>query len=62
MTPIARTLLIIFAFIALMIGTFIWFVVSWDAAKEDSIVLLSTESQRAAAASTAPFSAQGTHL
>jgi len=29
-----RTLVLIFAFIAFMLGNFIWFVVSWQASKE----------------------------
>ncbi|MGJ8624599.1 MAG: hypothetical protein ACSHW1_17795 [Yoonia sp.] len=32
-----RTLILIFAALALMIGSFIWFVLSWDASKEESI-------------------------
>ncbi|SMX43464.1 hypothetical protein OCA8868_02965 [Octadecabacter ascidiaceicola] len=32
-----RTLLLIFAFLTLMIGTFIWFVITWDASKEDPV-------------------------
>ena len=32
-----NTLILIFAALALMIGSFIWFVASWDAAAEDPI-------------------------
>lgn len=32
-----NTLLLIFAALALMIGSFIWFVATWDASKEESI-------------------------
>ncbi len=32
-----RTLLLIFAFLALMIGTFIWFVATWDADAEEPV-------------------------
>ena len=35
-----RTLLLIFAFLALMIGSFIWFVATWDASREDPISLI----------------------
>ena len=34
-----RTLALIFAALALMIGSFIWFVASWDADKEQPIGL-----------------------
>ena len=32
-----RTLVIILAFVAFMVGSFIWFVATWDPSKEDSI-------------------------
>ena len=32
-----RTLLLIFAFIALMVGSFIWFVATWDRDSEEPI-------------------------
>ncbi|AKS47322.1 hypothetical protein SAMN05444287_3037 [Octadecabacter temperatus] len=32
-----RTLLLIFAFLALMIGSFVWFVITWDASKEEPV-------------------------
>lgn len=32
-----KTLLLIGAFIALMLGTFIWFVATWDASKEQPV-------------------------
>jgi hypothetical protein len=32
MTPIQRTLLAIFAFMAVAIGSFIWFIANWDKA------------------------------
>ena len=35
----SRTLLLIFAFVAFMLGNFIWFVVNWQADKEDPISL-----------------------
>jgi len=34
-----RTLLLIFAALAFMIGSFIWFVATWDASKEEPISL-----------------------
>ena len=32
-----RTLLLIFAFIALMVGSFIWFVATWDKEAEQPV-------------------------
>ncbi len=32
-----KTLALIFAALALMIGSFIWFVATWDASREDPI-------------------------
>ena len=40
MTGPQKTLLLIGAFLTLMIGSFIWFVVSWDAAKEEPVSAL----------------------
>ncbi|MEM1303214.1 MAG: hypothetical protein AAGH17_11550 [Pseudomonadota bacterium] len=37
-----RTLLIILAFVAFMVGSFIWFVVTWDPTKEESVTELTT--------------------
>lgn len=39
-----RTFLLIFAFLTLMIGSFIWFVVTWDAAAEQPVSVLSPPS------------------
>lgn len=33
----SRTLLLIFAFLAFMVGSFVWFVATWDASKEDPV-------------------------
>lgn len=38
MTPKTRTVLLIFAFLALVFGSFIWFIASWDTAREESVV------------------------
>lgn len=35
-----RTLLLIIAFIALMLGSFIWFVVTWDPSARAPVTLL----------------------
>jgi len=35
-----RTLLAIFAFIALMLGSFIWFVATWDAEAEEPVSVI----------------------
>ncbi|WP_299208762.1 hypothetical protein [uncultured Tateyamaria sp.] len=37
MTPIQRTLLAIAAFIAVAVGTFIYFIANWDASKAEPI-------------------------
>jgi hypothetical protein len=37
-----RTLLLIFAFIALMLGSFIWFVATWDPAERAPVSLAPT--------------------
>lgn len=38
MTPKARTLLLILAFVALTFGSFIWFIARWDPAREQPVV------------------------
>ncbi|MEL6464771.1 MAG: hypothetical protein AAFQ58_07365 [Pseudomonadota bacterium] len=40
MTPIQRTLLAIAAFIAIAIGTFIYFISNWDASKSEPIGMI----------------------
>lgn len=42
MSGTSKTLLLIGGFIALMLGSFIWFVATWDASKEEPISALST--------------------
>ena len=37
MTNQRKTLLLIGAFVALMVGSFIWFVVTWDPSKEEPV-------------------------
>ena len=37
MTPVQRTLLAIAAFLALAVGTFVYFIVNWDASKAQPI-------------------------
>jgi hypothetical protein len=37
MTPNQRILLAIAAFVTLTVGTFIWFIASWDPAKKESL-------------------------
>jgi hypothetical protein len=37
MSPVKLTLLGVAAAIAVMVGSFIWFVATWDPSKEDSI-------------------------
>ena len=39
MKPIHRTLLAIFTFIALTLGSFIWFIATWDPSKEEPVAL-----------------------
>lgn len=36
----SKTLLLIGGFIALMLGSFIWFVATWDASKEEPVSVL----------------------
>ncbi|MCH2163600.1 MAG: hypothetical protein MK098_02960 [Marinovum sp.] len=38
-----KTLLLIAAFIAAMIGSFIWFVATWDPSKEEPVSAISYE-------------------
>lgn len=38
-----KTLALIFAALALMIGSFIWFVATWDASKEEPIGFISPQ-------------------
>jgi len=40
MTPMQLTLLAIFAFVALTLGSFIWFIATWDASKEEPVTRL----------------------
>ncbi len=37
MSGSTRTVLIILAFVAMVLGSFIWFIASWDASKEQSV-------------------------
>ncbi|MEB8387087.1 hypothetical protein OO012_07605 [Rhodobacteraceae bacterium KMM 6894] len=37
MTPTQRTLLLIAAFLTLMVGSFIWFVATWDASQKQPV-------------------------
>lgn len=41
MTPTQRTLLLILAFVAVILGSFIWFIATWDASKEQPVSTLS---------------------
>lgn len=45
MTPNQRILLAIAAFVTLTLGTFIWFIASWDPAKKESLTGLPTAIQ-----------------
>jgi TRAP-type C4-dicarboxylate transport system permease small subunit len=40
MTGPQRTLLVILAFVALILGSFIWFISTWDASKEEPVTHL----------------------
>ncbi|MEL6508888.1 MAG: hypothetical protein AAFQ47_17650 [Pseudomonadota bacterium] len=42
MTGQRKTLLLIGVFVALMIGSFIWFVVTWDPSKEEPVSQLAS--------------------
>lgn len=37
MTPTQRTLLIILVFVALIVGSFVWFIATWDPSREDPV-------------------------
>jgi hypothetical protein len=37
MNPMQRTLLIIAVFVALILGSFIWFIATWDPAQEQPV-------------------------
>jgi hypothetical protein len=37
MNPMQRTLLVIAVFVALIVGSFVWFIVTWDAANESPV-------------------------
>ena len=43
MTPKQRTLLIIGGFVVFMIGTFIWFVATWDPSVEEPVSAIPSE-------------------
>ncbi|MDP5336269.1 MAG: hypothetical protein NWT12_09095 [Paracoccaceae bacterium] len=40
MTPTQRTLLVIAVFVALIVGSFIWFIATWDPSKEEPVTRL----------------------
>ncbi|MEM6482322.1 MAG: hypothetical protein AAF922_16385 [Pseudomonadota bacterium] len=40
MTPKRRILFVIFAFVAFTLGSFIWFVATWDPSKEEPVTWL----------------------
>ncbi|MEM9393150.1 MAG: hypothetical protein AAGA38_04790 [Pseudomonadota bacterium] len=40
MTPVQRTLLIILAFVAVSVGSFIWYIATWDPAENDPLSVL----------------------
>ena len=37
MSPMQRTLLMIAVFVALIVGSFIWFIATWDPAREQPV-------------------------
>jgi hypothetical protein len=37
MTPMQRTLIVIAIFVALIVGSFIWFIATWDPAQEQPV-------------------------
>lgn len=39
MSPTQRTLLIILVFVALILGSFIWFIATWDPSKEEPVAM-----------------------
>lgn len=40
MSPQQRTLLIILVFVTLIVGSFIWFIITWDPAREEPVTTL----------------------
>jgi TRAP-type C4-dicarboxylate transport system permease small subunit len=40
MTPTQRILLVIAVFVALIVGSFIWFIATWDPSKEEPVTRL----------------------
>ena len=40
MTPMQRTLLVIAVFVALIVGSFIWFIATWDPSQEEPVTHL----------------------
>ncbi len=40
MSPQQRTLVMILVFVALIVGSFIWFIVTWDAGREEPVTSL----------------------
>ncbi|MFK7939368.1 MAG: hypothetical protein AB8B82_08320 [Roseovarius sp.] len=46
MTPNKRILLAIAAFVTLTVGTFVWFIASWDPAKKQSLTGLPVDIQQ----------------
>ena len=48
MTPTQRTLLVIALFVALTLGSFIWFIASWDPAREQPVSSLPAQTRTAA--------------
>ncbi|MDX5382744.1 MAG: hypothetical protein LPJ92_06970 [Rhodobacterales bacterium] len=40
MTPTQRTLLVIAVFVALIVSSFIWFILTWDPSKEEPVTHL----------------------
>ena len=40
MSPTQRTLLIILAFVAMIVGSFIWFIATWDPSQEEPVTEL----------------------
>jgi TRAP-type C4-dicarboxylate transport system permease small subunit len=40
MTPTQRTLLVIAVFVALIVGSFIWFIITWDPSREAPVTRL----------------------
>ncbi|WP_425093423.1 hypothetical protein [Tropicimonas sp. S265A] len=43
MSGIQRTLLIILAFVVLSVGSFIWYIATWDPAERDPVSALPTD-------------------